>query len=245
LSIDAPQEVAQTVLLLNDLLERLAAVLRREKGTIANIAHELRSPISGLRSMMEVAAITEMTDQNLAKRCLPTVVAMHGMVSNLLALARLEAGQEQISVQTINCSDLIQQCWTTIEPLAQQRQQTLVCQVLQTSIRASVDQVRMIMTILLDNAIAHSPEKSNITVHCMVTATQTCLRWSNPFLGTPPDLTRIFEPFWRADAARTSPHHAGLGLVLAQRLSRLIGATLTVEIHEDHFIASLGIPHEK
>lgn len=243
LAVDAPQEVAATVHLLNDLLRRLARVLEREKSTIANIAHELRSPISGLRTTLEVAALDAATrDPALAARCLPTVVAMHTMVANLLALARIEAGHERVAVAEIDGDALIAGCWSTLAPVAHGRDQHLVRSGGAGRVRTGPDQARMVLSNLLDNAIAHAPSGSAVAVSASRSGDMVWLRIANPLAGEAPDLAHAFEPFWRADAARSAPQHCGLGLALAKRIADLIGASLRVEAVDGSFVAHLGLP---
>jgi signal transduction histidine kinase len=240
---EVPREMAPVVTTLNELLDRQAELLAREKCTIANIAHELRSPISGLRTTLEVAALDKGTkDPDLVARCLPTVVAMHTMVMNLLALARLEAGQEQVHLQDVALGELVDACWATIQPIADGRNLYLERSGKSGLVHTNPDKARMVIGNLLDNAITHSPAGSVISMTTEAVDGVVWLRIANVIAGPPPDPTRLFEPFWRGDSARTSPQHCGLGLALARRLAVLLGAELRVEVMTDRFTVHLGLP---
>lgn len=241
--VEAPQEVAETVQLLNDLLDRLTAVLAREKGTIASIAHELRSPISGLRTTLEVAMLEAGgRDQLLAARCLPTVVAMHTMVANLLALARLEAGLERAGLQEVDADAVLASACAILAPVAHGRGQRLECSGYAGPVRSCPDKAGMVLANLLDNAIAHAPPGSVVAVTSTRRDGRAWISIANPLSGPAPDLTHVFEPFWQGDEARSSPQHCGLGLTLAKRIADLIGAELRVEVTEGGFVAQLGLP---
>lgn len=240
---NAPREMAETVRLLNALLDRLAAVRERERGTIANIAHELRSPISGLRTTLEVAALTGLEPERaLAGRCLPTVVAMHAMVANLLALARIEAGQERIEPAEADADALLDACWAMLAPLAERRNQRLQRSGRAGGVHTGSEHARMVVANLLDNAIAHAPPGSAIHVAARREDGRVWLCIANPLAGAPPDLARLGEPFWRSDAARSAPQHCGLGLALARRIASLLAAELRFTVSDGTFTAHLGLP---
>jgi signal transduction histidine kinase len=239
---DVPLEMAETVRLLNGLLDRLALVMEREKGTIANIAHELRSPISGLRTTLEVAVLGAGDDRILAARCLPTVVAMHGMVVNLLALARIEAGRESINVAPVDADELIATCWATIEPVAHGRDQQLARTGGTATVRTCADKAAIILRNLLDNAVTHSPCGTAISLDTACADGLLWLHLGNDIAGPLPDPQRVFETFWRGDEVRSTQRHCGLGLALAKRIAALLGAQLHIEVVERRFIAHLGLP---
>lgn len=240
---DAPVEMVATIRLLNDLLDRQAKAMEREKGTIANIAHELRSPISGLRTTLEVAALEEKTDSStLARRCLPTVTGMHTMVANLLSLARLEAGREQVDLCPTNLDELVTLCLSTLEPIVLERSHRIELHGAGGMVRTGPDQARMVISNLIQNAITHSPTEATVTMTLHVSGALAWLRISNPIAGPPPDPQRIFEPFWRIDTARTSQEHCGLGLALVRRLAALLGAELAIEVADQRFTIHFGLP---
>lgn len=240
---DVPVEMSETIALLNGLLDRLAGVLEREKGTIANIAHELRSPISGLRTTLEVAALDpHCGGQALVARCLPTVVAMHAMVANLLALARLEAGREPVETRPVDVAELVAACWSVARPLADGRSQRLVSTGAGGTALTCPDKARIVLANLIDNAVTHAPPGSEIGCDCDLADGWVVVRVANPIAGPEPDLARVFEPFWRGDGARTSPQHCGLGLALAKRLANLLGAELQVAIDGGRFVSILRLP---
>lgn len=242
-SDDVPVEMAETTRLLNDLLDRLAAVMVREKATIANIAHELRSPISGLRTTLEVAGLDAASPEGtLASRCLPTVVAMHAMVVNLLALARLEAGQERVVWSAVDPGALIAACWVSLQAVAEERGMRLVVTGSAAPSRSCPDKLRMVIGNLLDNAVTHAPAGTVIDCVCAIDGSSVQVRISNRIEGPAPDPQRLFEPFWRGDSARSSPRHCGLGLALARRIVALLAGDLAVTVADGSFTATLTLP---
>ena len=227
LSTPVPPELVPVVTRLNDLLERLAAVRRREGQVHAEIAHELRTPVAALRTALEFAG-----DDPLARGCLPTVVAMQGLVANLLILARLEAGGLEPDRHSVDLAQAVQEAWALLAPQAEAHRQHLDAQVAGV-LFTSPDHLRMILGNLLGNAVAHAPSGSRIEL----TADPTALVISNPLDHPLADPEAVFQPFWRGDAARSGDGlHAGLGLALCRRLVTLLGGTITVTTPPGRFV---------
>jgi signal transduction histidine kinase len=231
---EVPVEMLPVRERLDDLLARLRQVLAREKGTIANIAHELRTPIAGLRTTLEFVALGGAPGgAEVANRCLPTVLAMQSMVANLLTLARIEAGHETVLLQDIDLTRLVQDCWRSIEPLAAKRNTRLDEPAVgaHAMVRTCPDKARMVIANLLDNAVSHSPTGSLIAVALDGDAEQVRLHIGNPVSGQVPDAGSLFQPFWRGDQARGGGGlHCGLGLALCRRLVALLGGAISADI---------------
>jgi two-component system OmpR family sensor kinase len=230
---DVPLEMVVVRERLDDLLARLRQVLAREKGTIANIAHELRTPIAGLRTTLEFTALGGQPGGiEVANRCLPTVLAMQSMVSNLLTLARIEAGQETVLLQDIDLTRLVRDCWRSIEPLAAKRNTRIDEPAVgeHAMVRTCPDKARMVIANLLDNAVSHSPAGSLIAVALDGDAGEVRLHIGNPVSGQVPDAGSLFQPFWRGDQARGGGGlHCGLGLALCRRLVALLGGAISAD----------------
>jgi signal transduction histidine kinase len=251
---DVPIEMVVVRERLDDLLARLAQVLAREKGTIANIAHELRTPIAGLRTTLEFVELAGQPGAaDVASRCLPTVLAMQGMVGNLLTLARIEAGQETVALEAVDLHDLVRDCWRSIEPIAAKRGTRLDLGRLlgHPLVDTCPEKARMVIANLLDNAVSHSPAGATIVVEIashehadLVPAAQVQLSIENPCSGPVFDPAALFEPFFRGDQARGSGGlHCGLGLALCRRLVTLLGGSISADTSQPgRFRIVVGLP---
>ncbi len=122
---DAPGELMPIITRLNDLLARLETAFAREKGLTADIAHELRTPLAGLRSTLEVTLSKERSApayrEGMAKS-LAIGKQMQWMVENLLELARVDAGQIQVISEPIDLVALVKACWAQVADRAAERQ---------------------------------------------------------------------------------------------------------------------------
>ena len=110
----APSEIAPLRDRLNVLLSRLQASFQRERRFTADVAHELRTPLAGLRSSIEVT-LTRARDsqeyQTVLADCLEIVQNMQAMVNNLLMLARLDTRQMVFHRDRIPLAELVDTCW--------------------------------------------------------------------------------------------------------------------------------------
>jgi len=238
---DAPAEMAGVVQRLDFLLARVDTVPSREKATIGAIAHELCTPVAGLRTTLEFASArtTDADAQATYTICLEVIIGLQQQVETLLRLTRLEAGAEHMPTAPGDIALLVRDTWTALAEAASQRAMHCTWQLPeQQTIISSAEALRTILQNILSNAVAHSPPGASVTV---------CLRGTSPAweltVANPTDLndaSRVFEPFWRADPARGAGH-SGLGLALAQRLARLLGLDLAVTVRDGHFYAVLGV----
>ncbi len=240
-----PDEMVVVLDRLNTLFGRVEAAFKREKATIANIAHELRTPIAGLRTTLEFSLVRDgdAAAKQVQTKCLGVVVQMQDMISNLLALARLESGEEAWKPVPVEIASLAKACWEPFEDRARTRHISARWNIAQVpAIPSSPDKLRVILSNLFDNAVSHAVEVAVIDIEISATPEGVVLRVANPTSG-PVDTASVFQPFWRGDSARSGGMHCGLGLSLVQRLARLLGGTVEASIdHQSRFVITVQLP---
>jgi len=234
----APSELRPLVDRLNDLLRRLDAAFERERGFSADAAHELRTPLAGLRTTLEVAASRPREPaeyREMIGDCRAIVTRMQGMVENLLTLARLESGQVETSPEEVVVEDVARAEWRSLERRARQRRLgvrwesgTRRCVLTDRSLAS------LIVRNLLDNAVTHAREAGTLEVEVRDDRSGVRFRVANPGGPVSPEQAdMVFERFWRGDAARSGSGHSGLGLSLTKRAAELLGAPIHVSTAED------------
>ena len=244
----APPELQPIVEQLNSLLQRLHDAFDRERRFSANVAHELLTPVAELRALAENAVHwredCEATGQ-FAEDVLDSARQMERQVNTLLALARSERGELKFQRESIDISALIEELRVQVTPRLQAKRLQLDWTV-PMSIVALTDGAacRAILQNLFDNAVEYTPagggiacclQRSGSVVACTLTNT-------NPGLK-PDDLPHLFEPFWRADVARTRREHSGLGLALAKSLAAALHCSLHVTLsRSDEVQFTLSMP---
>jgi len=235
-------ELAPVAERLDELLGRLAAAFARERELTAEIAHELRTPLSGLRATLEVALDRERPADRYRTalvECLAITRQTEGVVESLLSLARLDAGQVVIAATPIDLDQLVRDVLATVHTRATERHLEITTDLPPITRTLDRDKVRVIITNLVDNAVTYAEEGG----HVRVELAGDVVRISNTGCTLDRDqIAHVFERFWRADASRTASGHVGLGLALCKKLADLLGATITAEVTGGRFIATLTLP---
>ncbi|HEX8523973.1 MAG TPA: ATP-binding protein [Tepidisphaeraceae bacterium] len=233
---DAPDELSPVVIRLNELLQTIECAFAREKSFTADVAHELRTPISGLESMLEVCASRERTGpeyRQVLHRCRTTVQDMHRLIEKLLLLARADSGQMPAQMQWIHLRTLVEQCWEHVEPRAKQRELGValdVCEAIE--VRSDPALLTVVLHNLFDNAANYADAAGTISIRWESAGSRLVIANSGCSL-TQQDLPKVFDRFWRADSSRSATgQHAGLGLSLCRKIVTLLGASTTARIAE-------------
>jgi two-component system heavy metal sensor histidine kinase CusS len=231
-----PREIAPIRDRLNDLLARLQASFRREQRFTADVAHELRTPLAGLRSTIEVTLMRSRESQEyqaVLSDCLGIVQNMQTMVNNLLMLARLDTRQMTFRRDRIRLADIVDAGWRPFAERVQQRQITF-----ESSIPGDLtclcdpDTLSMVVSNLLANASEYTNDGGRIWVAGQSADGHVELTLANTGCSLIQEqIAQVFDCFWRGDSSRKDPGiHCGLGLALVQRLMTALGGSATAEL---------------
>lgn len=234
-----PAELAGPVKTLNELLARLEAAFARERQFTADVSHELRTPLAGLRTLLEVTLkAPSPTDHAQA---LEIVVQMCALVENLLMLARVDAGQVEVTRTPVALRALVDECWKPHQAAAAARglelRNTIPDDTVATTDR---EKLRVVVGNLLSNAAEYTATGGWVAISAPGGA---LLDVADSGPAIPPEhLDKIFDRMWRADDSRAATGvHCGIGLALARSLAATLGLTLSASTHADgsvHFVVS-------
>jgi len=234
----APAEIVPIKNTLNDLLARIEEAFKRERRFTADVAHELRTPLAGLCSTIEVA-LTRQRDaaeyQTALSICLAIVGNMHAMVKNLLMLARLDACQVTLRTEQIRLAELLDSAWIPFAEKAAQRQinfnndipPDLTCQ-------SDGEHLAIVFRNLLENAAEYTNKAGQIRITARQKEDSIEITLSNTGCQLADDQAqKVFDSFWRADQARSDAAiHAGLGLALVKRITTALNGEVTATIDQ-------------
>ncbi len=242
---EMPDELAAITRRLNDLLARLADSFERERRFSADVAHELRTPIAELRSLAEVAlrwpgASTgaggkpEGSDAGSYRDVLDVAVQMERVVSRLLALARCDAGSQEVTLEPVDLGAAVADAWKPLQDTAATRgigavfdldldfHLNLDLPATAALVQADRALLASILGNLFANAVEYTASGGRLTCSATREADSVVLCIANTTADlTAADLPHLFQPFWRKDAARSDRAHAGLGLALVSAFARL------------------------
>ncbi|HEY8758239.1 MAG TPA: ATP-binding protein [Candidatus Limnocylindria bacterium] len=216
-------------------VQDLSSVRRLEtqrRDFVANVSHELRTPLSALKAMVETLRAGAMRDPAAADDFLARIDheidGLTDLVGDLLALTRMEAGDEALDLRDTDAADLVREAAARLEPLAARAQIRLATATDASGARVRVDPARMaqVLANLVHNAIKFTPAGGTVTLGTTSTPSEVTLFVRDTGAGIDPtDLERIFERFFKSDPSRASGG-TGLGLAIAKHAVQAHGGTI-------------------
>ncbi|HXE75200.1 MAG TPA: ATP-binding protein [Candidatus Xenobia bacterium] len=235
----APVEAAGTagvVLVLHDISE-LRRLERVRRDFVANVSHEFKTPLTAIQGFAETLLGGALEDPQNNRRFLGIIrdhaVRLGRLTDELLKLSEIEAGKLELDLRPVAAADLIESCVETTRLKAAQNQLTVTveCPSDLPLIRGDSNRLREVLQNLLDNAVQYTPAGGRVTVRAAHADGQVVIAVSDTGIGIPQaDQQRIFERFYRVDAARSREvGGTGLGLSIARHLVEAHGGRITVE----------------
>ena len=243
-----PEEVTPVVQRLNELLTRVDRAITHERELTADIAHELRTPLAGLTTTLEVS-VTKRREpeayQHAIGRCLEVTRGMHALIENLLLLARADSHQMTVQREPTDVRRLLDDCWSPFVARAGQRGLSLEWKTaIDQLVNLDLDKLRLVLTNLFENAVTYANDGGTIRVTTAIEGSNLSITLRNTARDLDPnDEPHVFERFWRSDKSRTGTGlHSGLGLALCQRMIELLNGTLSAKIESCEFAVFMSVP---
>jgi two-component system, OmpR family, sensor kinase len=219
-------EIAKLAVAMNEMAERLSTLLHTQRELLANVSHELRSPLARIEVALELARGQANPEGPLAEIA-DDVGELSRLIDDVLATSRLELRPESARPSRLSIPDLLDQASrrAVAAGLASSRLK-LDLQPDLPDAMADGELCAHALQNLLDNARKHTPEATQVTLGAAREGDRIRLFVRDAGPGLPAEeLPRLFEPFYRPDASRTraAGGGAGLGLSLVRRIAELHG----------------------
>jgi signal transduction histidine kinase len=218
---------------LRNSIERERSVERMRRDLFGAVSHDLRTPLASLRAMIEAideGVVDDPADlRRYAAQMRTTVHAMGDLVNDLFELVELDEGAIEADRERVLVQDVVQSAVAACEAQAHQKGLTVRTHLNGAGTTLCSPRMMRVVQNLLQNAIRHTPPDGTIGVSVRGSEDITEITVEDNGEGIDPvSLERIFEPFWRADRARTAGG-SGLGLALAKRLVEHLGGNISAE----------------
>jgi len=223
-------------------VELLAAKLEADRANnaksefLSRMSHELRTPLNailGFGQLLELAGLPAVQTDNV-REVLHAGRHLLDLINEMLDLARIESGKLELSLEPVNLAEIMRECVSLAQPLADARGVELIladdCG--GHRVRADHTRFKQVLLNLLSNAIKYNREQGTVSIACVVDPDDddVQIRISDTGAGlTAAQRARLFIAFERLGAENTAIEGTGIGLVFSQRLVALMGGEIGVE----------------
>lgn len=224
-----------TVIVLYDVTElKNLAIMRKD--FVANVSHELKTPITSIRGFAETLLDGNPKEDAVEAQFFNIIYEesrrLQYLVEDLLTLSTLEKDNFELNLSEVDLYDLIEGVRPLIEHRAKTRQVHL--EIINTKgykLMADGEQIKQVLINLLGNAISYTSEEGDVKLTVSEDEENICISVSDTGIGIDQeDISRLFERFYRVDKARSrNTGGTGLGLAIVKHIVEVHGGKLTVD----------------
>lgn len=239
-ALGAGEELEVLARSLDDMAGRLGDSLAREReaesqrrNLVTAVSHDLRTPLAGLRAMVESIQDGVVSDAPTLRRYMAemqrSVESLVELVDDLFELVQLDAASIDLESRRAALSDVVNSAASACRAQAFERGLIVETQLGDAAGTPCSPRLTRVLQNLLQNAIRHTPADGTIRIEARSLPTSVEVVVADEGDGIPENaLDKVFEPFWRADVSRSTPG-SGLGLAIAKRIVESLGGRIGVE----------------
>lgn len=232
-------EITELSAAFNSMAGKLSEVESSRREFVANVSHELRSPITSISGFVE-----GMEDGTIPEEEHPKYLSLVGdetrrlskLIGDLLALSRLERDDVKLEITEFDINEMLRRAIIRRVNDLEAKQMEVDCDFQQepSLVRADSDRIEQVVVNLLDNAIKFTPQGGKITLTTQADREVCTVTVADNGVGiAPEDRNRVFERFFTADRAHTAGKGTGLGLSICQRIMEMHGQSLRLKDTEE------------
>ena len=206
-------------------LKPIEVAMEEQKRFVADASHEFRTPLTALKTSMEVALRDKKMSlreaREVIKSNLEDIDGLQSLSNKLLSLAHYQDNGRNLVFEDVDIAEVIKKAYKKILPLAKEKSINIKLEVENQPIQANAESLEEMMLIFLDNAVKYTPEKGKVTVTTKTDKKYLFIEVKDTGIGiAKEDIPHIFNRFYRVDKSRSKINVPGfgLGLSLAKRI---------------------------
>lgn len=234
--MNSQNEIGGVILVFKNVTEQFK-LDRMQKEFVANVSHELKTPITTIKSYAETLLDGALNEPPVAVEFLNVINSesdrMARLVSDLLRLSRMDYAQTNWSIERLNLNEILKDIHRKLSMQAKNKKITMHFGKISSDMDVYFDRdgFEQILLNIAGNAIKYTPEKGNVWINAYEEDNNVVVSIKDDGIGIPKeDINRIFDRFYRVDKARTRKMGGtGLGLSIAKQIAEAHGSTITVE----------------
>ena len=239
--VEGRDEAAQLGKSLNEMAEQLRGLEDTRRSFVANVSHELRSPLTSMKGFLEAMQDGTIPPENYPEYLgivLNETRRMVTLVNDLLDLARIESGTIQLSYEVFDINELIRRTLLTFEARLNENEMEMDVRFAQEQCMVFADptQIGQVLRNLIDNAIKYSPKGRTLCVSTYSMRKTVYVTVRDNGIGIPQeDVPHVFDRFYKVEKAHTPTPQmgSGLGLSIVKRIIESHGQSITVRSARD------------
>ena len=216
------EEIDRLATTFNDMLDRIQKLVTETKEMTENIAHDLRSPITRIRGMAEMALTSGNAVEEYEAAAASTVEdcdRLLEMINTMLYISQTEATAGKFATEEVDVTRMVRHACELFQPVAEDKGVTLVVEIRsEMKVQGVLQGLQRMLANLIDNALNYTPSPGTVTVSVNADAKSGIIAVADTGIGIPQeDLPHIFRRFYRCDRSRSRPG-TGLGLTLVEAI---------------------------
>lgn len=239
--MDGQNQIGGVILVFKNITEQFK-MEKLQKEFVANVSHELKTPITTIKSYTETLLEGALEEQDVATDFLKVINSesdrMSRLVSDLLRLSRMDHEETNWTKEKISINEIIKETHTKLLLQAKNKNINMPCNLdsRNSNVLFDKDGLEQILLNIVGNAIKYTPEGGEVNINVSAETSKVIITIKDTGVGIPKDdLNHVFERFYRVDKARTRQMGGtGLGLSIAEQIAKAHDSTIEIssELHE-------------
>ena len=232
-NIRGKSEFARLAVAFNSMSARLQQLDNARSQFVSNASHELKTPLSTMKILIETLLYQQTPDLAMEKEFLgdinKEIDRLNGIVSDLLTLVNIDSGGMKLKPEQVRLGSLVQEQARRLMPLARENGIEMNCTVRDVcETTGDPGKLQQVFYNVIDNAIKYTPRGGSVNIEVLRAGRRAAIRVSDTGVGIPEkDLPHIFERFYRVDKARSrETGGTGLGLSIVKQIVLLHNGTI-------------------